>query len=286
LRLLLRASERTSTLGLGAGTDFDSRITVKINAPELLAQELARRSWRGETITFSGITDCYQPAEARYQLTRRCLEVCLSRRNPVALITKAALVRRDAELLAALSRGAGCTVYLSIPFADEELGRKIEPGASAPSLRFETLRALSAAGVETGAAVSPVIPGLNDDQLARVLARAAQAGAKRAFMTPVRLPAEVLPVFRERLERAFPARARKVLHAIEEMRGGKLNESAFGARMRGQGERWAALRQLFEIQCRRLGLQCGSASQLGQTSRPPGVEARAKPAQGLLFEDG
>ncbi len=240
-------------LGFGAGTDFDRKIVVKVNAPELLRAELSRRSWKGETIIFSGNTDCYQPLEAVYELTRRCLEVCAEFRNPVAIITKGALVRRDAELLARLSRESKVSVSLSIPFSDDAMSRAIEPNASLPSQRFETLRLLSAAGIRTGVGVAPVIPGLNDSQISEVLERARSAGATSAFLTLVRLAGQTLPVFRERLEQVFPQRASKIWSAIQQVRGGKFNESRFGLRMRGVGARWDAIHDLFDFECRRLG---------------------------------
>jgi DNA repair photolyase len=240
-------------LGFGAGTDFDRKIVVKVNAPELLRQHLVKRSWMGETIVFSGNTDCYQPLEAVYGLTRRCLEVCAEFRNPVAIITKGALVRRDTELLARMAREASVFVSLSIPFSDDAMSRAIEPNASLPSQRVETLRLLSAAGIRTGVGVAPVIPGLNDSQISAVLERARAAGATSAFMTLVRLSGQTLTVFRERLEAAFPHRAAKIWSAIRQVRGGKLNESEFGARMHGVGPRWAAIRGLFDAECRRLG---------------------------------
>jgi DNA repair photolyase len=240
-------------LGFGAGTDFDRKIVVKVNAPELLRQQLLKRSWEGETIVFSGNTDCYQPLEAVYGLTRRCLEVCAEFRNPVAIITKGALVRRDVELLARMARETSVFVSLSIPFSDDAMSRAIEPNASLPSQRIETLRLLSEAGIRTGVGVAPVIPGLNDSQISAVLERARAAGATSAFMTLVRLAGQTLPVFRERLEQAFPDRAAKIWSAIRQVRGGKLNESEFGARMHGVGPRWAAIRSLFDVECRRLG---------------------------------
>ncbi len=241
-------------LGFGAGTDFDRKIVVKVNAPRLLRREIARRSWKGETIIFSGNTDCYQPLEAVYELTRRCLEVCAEFRNPAAIITKGALVRRDVELLTRMSRECSVSVSLSIPIGDDEMSRAIEPNASLPSQRFETLRILSDAGLRTGVGVAPVIPGLNDSQISSVLERARAAGATSAFMTLVRLAGQTLPVFRERLAQAFPNRASKIWNAIRDVRGGKLNESEFHARMRGLGPRWQAIHDLFDVECRRLGL--------------------------------
>jgi DNA repair photolyase len=244
-------------LGFGAGTDFDRKIVVKVNAPELLRAHLSRRAWKGETIIFSGNTDCYQPLEAVYELTRRCLEVCAEFRNPIAIITKGALVRRDVDLLARMSRGASVSVALSIPFADDAMSRLIEPNASLPSQRFETLRILSEAGIRTGVGVAPVIPGLNDSQISAVLERARSAGATSAFLTLVRLAGQTLPVFRERLELAFPDRANRIWSAIRQVRGGKFNESQFGLRMHGVGPRWEAIRSLFDVECRRLGFNEG-----------------------------
>jgi DNA repair photolyase len=240
-------------LGFGAGTDFDRKIVVKVNAPRLLREQLSRRSWKGEVIIFSGNTDCYQPLEAVYELTRRCLEICAEFRNPVGIITKGALVRRDVNLLSRMSRETSVSVSLSIPFSDDAMSRAIEPNASLPSQRLETLRILSEAGIRTGVGVAPVIPGLNESQISSVLERARAAGAASAFLTLVRLAGQTLPVFRERLEQAFPDRARRVWSAIQQTRGGKLNESEFGLRMHGVGPRWEAIRNLFDLECRRLG---------------------------------
>jgi DNA repair photolyase len=253
--------------GFGAGTDFDRKIIVKTNAPARLRGELSRPSWKGETIAFSGNTDCYQPLEATYRITRQCVEVCRDFRNPVGIITKHALIRRDIDLLAAMSRETKVSATLSIPFADDATGRAIEPGASLPSQRFETLRILSDAGIRTGIGIAPVIPGLNDSDIATLLERARDAGATRAFLILVRLSGQTLPVFEERLAEAFPDRARKIWHAIEEMRGGKRNETRFHDRMVGSGPRWEAIEALFEAQCRRLGL-----------NTDPGEDADDEPA--------
>jgi len=269
-------------LGFGAGTDFDRKIVVKVNAPQLLRRELSRRSWRWETIIFSGNTDCYQPLEAVYELTRRCLEVCAELRNPVAVITKGALVRRDAELLARMARETDVSVSLSIPIGDDEMSRAIEPGASLPSQRFETLRLLSEAGVPTGVGVAPVIPGLNDSQISSILERARAAGAGSAFLTLVRLAGQTLPVFRERLQQAYPQRASKIWSAIREVRGGKFNESQFHERMRGVGPRWDAIRNLFDLECRRLGFNQERVGENGEEERDRRILRPGE--QGHLFE--
>ena len=239
--------------GFGAGTDFDRKIIVKVNAPELLRETLEKKSWAGELILFSGNTDCYQPLEASYRLTRRCLETCLEFKNPCAIITKGALVRRDVDVLEALARDARVVVTISIPFATDEMARAIEPYASAPRARFETVKRLSESGIGVGVNVAPVIPGLNDQDIPEILERARAAGASRASIIPVRLPSEVLPVFVERLRAAYPDREKKVIGAITEIRGGKMNEAAFGSRMKGLGPRWAMIQQLFENQKRALG---------------------------------
>ncbi len=261
-------------LGFGAGTDFDTKIVVKTNAAECLRRGFARRGWAGEPVVFSGNTDCYQPLEASYGLTRACLEVCLEFRNPVAVITKSALIQRDVDLLARLARGPGAAAFVSIPFADEKTGRRIEPAACSPRHRFAAVRALAERGVPTGVAIAPVIPGLNDAHIPAVLERAAEAGARSAFLTMLRLPAEVLPVFRERIERAFPERASKIFSALREVRAGKLNEASFGARMRGTGPRWRAIERLFEIHRRRLGLGSTNGVEEIEPRRPRGETQR------------
>jgi len=266
-------------LGWGAGTDFDRKIVAKVNAPVLLREEMSRKSWKGDTIVFSGITDCYQPIEATYALTRRCLEICAEFRNPVGIVTKGALIRRDMDVLARLAEEADVGVWISTPFLDDATGRAIEPGASPPSQRFETMRLLARAGIRVGVAVAPVIPGLNDSHIAGILERARDAGARHAFLQPVRLPAEVLPVFEERLAQAFPQRAKKVWSAIEQIRGGKRNDSRFGMRMTGQGPRWAAIRTLFGVECRRLGLNAEDPERHHRTT------FRRPSAQGNLFGD-
>ena len=270
-------------LGFGAGTDFERRIVVKTNAPERLRAHFLRPSWRGELVAFSGVTDCYQPLEASYGLTRRCLEVCHEFRNPVGVITKGALVERDAELLGRLARDASAVVTISMPFADEDLARRMEPFAGSPARRLRSMRALADAGVRVGVAVAPVIPGLNDDQIPAVLELAHAHGARHAFLSMLRLPAEVHDVFFERLRAAVPLRFDKVVHAIEELRGGAHDDSRFFARFRGQGPRWRLIEQLFAVHCRRLGLneRRFEAAATFRRPQPPPTAPRAR--QGELF---
>lgn len=272
-------------LGLGAGTDFDTKIVVKLNAAELLRHELASRRWKNgrEEIVFSGVTDCYQPLEASYGLTRACLEACDEFRHPVGVITKGALIRRDVDLLVRMSTRGGAHVAISIPFLDARDARAIEPWASAPDTRFETLRRLSEAGVRTAVSVAPLIPGLNDSQIPRILERAKACGASSAFTVLLRLPAEVAPVFEERLRAQFPERADKVLNALREMRGGALYRSDFATRGRGDGPRWDATLQLVRLQARRVGLDFGEEE--GPRAHRWQVGKRATGSQGELFGD-
>lgn len=248
-------------LGWGAGTDFDTRIVAKVNAPELLAGEMSRRSWRREPIAFSGVTDCYQPLEAVYRLTERCLRVCHDYCNPVSIITKAYLIVRDCDLLAGLHDRARVRVYFSIPFADDRMARHIETGAPPPSRRFEAIRRLADVGLPVGVMVAPIIPGLNDRDVATILKRAADAGARSAAYLPLRLVGSVDPVFRTRLVAALPDHAARVDELLSEVRGGRTDETRFGHRMRGQGEYWDSVRQLFEKTARRCGIRVSEGSE-------------------------
>ncbi|MBI1827349.1 MAG: PA0069 family radical SAM protein [Planctomycetes bacterium] len=242
-------------LGLGAGTDFDTKLVVKINAAELLHREFRKKSWQRELVMFSGITDCYQPIEASYGITRQCLDVCIEFKNSVGIITKNFLVVRDIDRLQQIDRVAGAKVSISIPFADENVAKLIEPQAPPPSRRFEAVRRLSEAGITVNVMVAPIIPGLNDRDIPSLLERAAAAGASSAHYTALRLSGSVRPVFIERLRKALPDRADRVLNRIREMRGGELNDSRFGHRMSGQGAYWESIKDLFELSRRRFGLQ-------------------------------
>ena len=241
-------------LGWGAGTDFERRIVAKTNAPDLLRRRFEKSSWRGERIAFSGVTDCYQPVEASYGLTRACLQICCDYRNPVVVLTKGALIRRDVDLLVQLSRQSHAMVYLSIPFATEKGAHAMEPWASPIAARFDALRTLSEAGVTTGVSLAPLIPGLNDSDVPEILERARDCGAQHAFQILLRLQGPVESVFKERLQDVLPDRAQKVHSALEDMRRGQSSRTQFGDRMVGGGSRWKAAADLFDVHCRRLGL--------------------------------
>jgi len=261
-------------LDFGAGTDFERKIVVKTNAPQKLIEELEKPSWNGSDIVFSGVTDCYQPIEAHYELTRRCLTVLAKYRNPVGVITKGTLIRRDVDILAELSRNARVQVYLSVAFADDDLSKLIEPHAPRPSARFRAISDLTAAGIPVGVGLAPVIPGLNDSQIPEILSKAKRAGASRAFMTLLRLPAEVKDVFMERISAALsPELARKVFAQTCNMRGGAFNRSEFGQRMRGNGAEWEAVEWLFQRSVEREGLnRPGSTANSRNSFRRPSAQ--------------
>jgi len=241
-------------LGLGAGTDFDTKLIVKTNAADLLRKEFRKRTWKREMVNFSGITDCYQPIEASYGITRACLEVCLEFANPVAVVTKGFLVVRDADLLARLNAAASARVCMSIPFADAATAKLIEPQAPPPARRFEAVRRLTEAGVPVSVFVAPLIPGLNDRDIPKILEQAAAAGARFASYTALRLPGSVESVFVSRLREVMPLRADRVLARIRDIRGGALSDSRFGKRMRGSGTYWDSIRDLFAISRKRYRL--------------------------------
>jgi DNA repair photolyase len=244
-------------LGLGAGTDFETQIYAKTNAAELLRRKFESRNWIREPITFSGVTDCYQPAEAQLKLTRECLQVCLAYRQPVSIITKSTLILRDLDVLTALDRVAGAGAVISIPFADAETARLIEPFAAPPDLRFRALEKLSKAGLRTGISLGPIIPGLNDSDIPALLARAKACGAEFAFYVMLRLPGSVREVFLERIKAKLPEKAGKIEHHIREVRGGELYKTGFGDRMAGTGSMADMVDKLFRIHARKHGLDTG-----------------------------
>jgi DNA repair photolyase len=265
-------------LSFGAGTDFDRRIVVKPEAAKLLRAALDKPSWKGEVIVFSGVTDCYQPLEASYRLTRQCLEVCVEYKQPAGIITKSPLVERDTDVLADLARVAALHVTVSVPFWDEEKARAIEPYVATPARRLKTIERLARAGIEVGVNFAPVIPGLNEDDMAPVLEAARDAGASHAAITLLRLPGPVAEVFEERLREALPLRADKVMRRIRETRGGKLNDSRFGVRGKGEGVYAETIQALFERTAHKLGFA-------ESWNQPRSGEAAAKAAtQASTFE--
>jgi DNA repair photolyase len=241
-------------LSFGAGTDFDRKIVVKPQAASLLRRAFERPAWKGERVVFSGVTDCYQPLEASYGLTRACLEVCAEYKNPAGVITKGTLIERDLDVLAKLSAVAELWVTISIPIWDRDRARAIEPYVASPARRMQTIRRLSEAGIDVGINIAPMIPSISDGDIGELLTRAKEAGAKHAAMVFLRLPGAVQEVFTERISAALPLRANRVLALVREARGGALNDSRWGQRMSGQGPYAQSVTALFETTARRLGL--------------------------------
>ena len=241
-------------LGLSAGLDFESKVFFKPRAPQLLRDWLSRSNWNPETIMFSGVTDCYQPAERQFQLTRGCLEVALEARQPIAIITKNALVTRDIDLLQQMAENRTVSVALSMTTLDEPLARAMEPRTSTPVARLRTINELTAAGIPTHAMVAPVIPGLNDVEIPSILEAASESGALSASYILLRLPLTVRPVFLEWLERTQPTRKNRVESLIRSTRDGNLTDAQFGSRMSGTGALAEQIKKTFHVFARKYNL--------------------------------
>lgn len=234
-------------LGLNAGLDFETKIFVKHDAANLFREFLSRDSWRPEPIIFSGVTDCYQPAEREFRLTRECLEVAIGCGQPISIISKNALVLRDLDLLREMAARRLAHVNLSITTLDPELARVMEPRTSIPAARLRAVQTLASAGVPVRVMVAPLIPGLNDHEAPLILKAARDAGATDARYTLLRLPLTVEPVFREWLERTQPLKAEKVESLVRQTRDGKLNDSTWKQRMVGTGEIADQIKSLFKV---------------------------------------
>jgi len=265
-------------LGFSAGLDFETKILVKQDAPELLRRELSSRRWKPQVLAISGVTDPYQPVERRLRLTRQCLEVLAEFRNPVVIITKNHLVTRDLDLLGELAHHEGAAVYLSVTTLSARLARTMEPRTSPPMRRLAAIEALATAGVPTGVLVAPVIPGLTDHELPAIIAAAAKAGARFSGYVPLRLPFAVAPLFETWLTQHLPQRKDKVLNRIRAMRGGRLNDPRFGSRMKGEGIFAEQIAALFSLACRKAGIVERNLNLSTAAFRRP------VPAQASLFD--
>lgn len=241
-------------LGLNAGLDFETKIFVKESAPELFREFLAKDTWKPEPIAMSGVSDCYQPGERTFRLTRGCLEVAVEAQQPMSIITKNALVLRDLDLLRTLAAGNLVHVHLSITTLDPNLARSMEPRTSTPMARLRAVKTLADAGIPVGVCVAPVIPGLNDSEIPAILAAAKEASAGVAGYILLRLPLTVAPVFREWLERTLPDRLHRIEARIRSTRAGKLNDASFGRRMRGTGEIAKQIADMFHLFSKKCGL--------------------------------
>lgn len=256
-------------LSFGAGSDFDRKIVVKPRAPDLLREAFDQPAWKGERVVFSGVTDCYQPLEASYRVTRGCLEVCAEYRNPAGVISKSPLVERDIDVMQELTRVTSFSIMVSVPFWDETKARAIEPFVTTPARRVRAIERLAKAGIRVGVMVAPIIPGLNDEDMGEVLRAAHGAGATSAGMVLLRLPGPVKEVFEGRLRAALPLRADKVVRRIKETRGGKMYDARFSVRGKGEGPYAEAIHALFEQTCARLGLNGREHDETAATFRRP-----------------
>jgi DNA repair photolyase len=259
-------------LGFSAGLDFETKILVKESAPELLRRELMMSSWKPQTLAISGVTDAFQPIERRLKLTRRCLEVLAEFRNPVVIITKNELVTRDIDLLAELAAYDAALVFISVTSLRNELARDLEPRASQPQRRLAAIEALSAAGIPVGVLVAPVIPGLTDHEIPAILKACRNAGASAAGYVPLRLPYGVAPLFEEWLTLHAPLQKDKILGRVRDIRSGRLNDPNFGTRLRGQGKYADHLDTLFEVSCRKEGLNASRPRLNTDAFRRPGSQ--------------
>jgi DNA repair photolyase len=227
---------------------------VKTNAAKLLEAELSSPKWKPQVLVMSGVTDPYQPVERKLRITRGCLEVLAKFRNPVAIITKNRLVTRDIDLLGELARHNASAVNVSVTSLDPELQRVLEPRTSSPAARLEAIAALHGAGIPVGVMVAPIIPGLTDHEVPRIVEACAKAGAQFAGYTIVRLPWAIAPLFEHWLDEHFPDKKEKVLERIRHIRGGKINDARWGFRTKGEGIFAEQIRSMFEVSCRRYGI--------------------------------
>lgn len=266
-------------LGLSAGLDFETKVFVKHRAAELFREFLAKPSWRPETIAFSGVTDCYQPAEREFRITRACVAVAAECHQPIGIITKNALICRDVDLLAQLAAHNCVRVSLSITTLDAKLARVMEPRTSSPEARLRAIRELTAAGIPVNVMTAPIIPGLNDSEIPAILAAAREAGAQWAGYVLLKLPATVKPVFLDWLQRTQPLKAERVESLIRTTRGGKLSDSQFGRRQVGTGNLAELIADTFRLWTTKLSYLAEHPTLNCDAFRPP----QAKTGQRRLF---
>ena len=260
-------------LGFSAGLDFETKIVVKEDAPELLREELMSPRWKPEVIAISGVTDPFQPIERKLQLTRRILAVLAEFRNPTAIITKNHLVTRDIDILSELAKYDAISVAVSVTTLDPELQNIMEPRTTTPQLRLEAIEALANAGIPATVMVAPVIPAITDSEMPAILKAAREAGATSAGFVVLRLPWAVAPLFERWLEERFPDRKEKVLSRIRDMRGGKLYDPQWGVRGRGTGIFAEQIASIFDVTTRKLGFNERSLDLSSEHFRRPSAQA-------------
>ncbi len=270
-------------LGLSPGLDFETQIFHKPDAPHLLRTALGHPDYVCSTIVLGTATDAYQPFERQQRLTRAVLEVMLETGHPVSVVTKSSLIVRDIDLWAELARHNLAHVGVSLTTLDGPLARQLEPRASAPHARLEAMEKLSAAGVPVSAFVSPLIPGLNDHEMEKILLAAHGHGASGASYTLLRLPHEVAGLFREWLDWHAPEKASRIMSVLYDLRGGRANDARFGSRMKGLGHFAELIRQRFDLTCRRLGLSRKLPQLCCDRFKPPPPARPADERQLSLF---
>jgi len=236
--------------GFSAGLDFERKIIVKQDAPALFKKFLERKGWDASVISLSGNTDCYQPAERKFKLTRQLLEIALAYKQPIGMITKNALILRDKDILQEMAKQNLCRVYVSINSLNEDLRMKMEPRTTTAKQRLKIVDELSKAGIPMGVMVAPLVPGLSDHEVPKILKAIAENGAQRAGYTIVRLNGAIGPIFEDWLQKNYPDRADKVWHMIQSCHGGSVNDSRFGDRMRGDGNIAQMISDTFKLHCR------------------------------------
>ncbi len=241
-------------LGLSAGLDFETKIFVKENAPELLKKELSSKKWKPQTIAISGVTDCYQPCEKHFEITRRCLEILNEFSNPVGIVTKNHMVTRDIDILKELAEINAAVVMISITTLDSTLARLMEPRTSQPQLRLKAIKQLTENGIPVGVLIAPVIPGLTDHEIPKIIEKAVEAGAEYAGYVMLRLPFGVKDIFTSWLEQHYPGKKSKVLNRVMSVRDGKLYSPQFFNRQKGEGVFAEQVAKMFEIACRKNGI--------------------------------
>lgn len=239
---------------MSAGLDFEQKILIKSNAPALFEQFIRRKNWDYSPIHLSGNTDCYQPAERKFRLTRQILEIALKHRQPISMITKNSLILRDIDLLEALAQQGLIKVFLSITTLNEETRQKLEPRTVTAKQRLKTVQTLSEHGVPVGINMAPIVPGLTDHEIPQILAEAKTHGAQWASYIIVRLNGQIGSVFEDWLQVAYPDRAQKIWHSIQHCHHGQVNNSTFGERMKGNGKIAQIIGDSFKLHCRKNGL--------------------------------
>jgi len=258
-----------SYLGLSPGLDFETKLVAKVNAAEVLRRELAAPGYRAAVVNLGSATDAYQPVERELRITRAVIEVLAEAKHPVTIVTKSSLVERDRDLLVPLAQQRLTAVFVSVTTLDHALSRALEPRASSPIRRLQTVERLSRAGVPVCVNVAPIIPFINEPELERLLEAAASAGARAAFYTVLRLPREVAPLFKEWLQAHFPQRAERVMNRVRDMCNDRDYQADFATRMKGDGL-WAGLiRQRLDKACARLGLGKGRFDLREDLFQPP-----------------